>query len=179
MRKRLARIAFVLFSISLLAAQRGAWAQAAPSPDMSPPVLPADAPPPPPMENNAAPMAPSAPPMAASTPPTPSFKNDLGNGSTLKVGLLLQPQFQSLGSTALSGNSYNLFIRRTRLLVSGTLFGQFDYFFDTDYPNLFLADNTPADAMTGDGRVDGQAHAGDERPGRFHHLEAAGRRVQD
>jgi hypothetical protein len=153
MRKRLARTAFVLFSIYLLSAQRGAWAQAAPPPDMSPPVPPADAPPPPPapppMETNAAPMAPSAPPMAASTPPTPSFKSDIGNGNTLKVGLLLQPQFQSLGNTALNGNSYNLFIRRTRLLVSGTLFGQFDYFFDTDYPNLFLADNTPADAMTG------------------------------
>ena len=142
MRKRLARTAFVLFSIYLLAAQRGAWAQAAQAPDMSPPVPPADAPPPPP-------MAPSAPPMAASTPPPPSFKSDLGNGSTLKVGLLLQPQFQSLGNTALNGNSYNLFIRRTRLLVSGSLFGQFDYFFDTDYPNLFLADNTQADAMTG------------------------------
>ncbi len=151
MRKRPAKIAFVLSSVSLLAAQRGAWAQAAPPPDMSPAAPPAEVPPPPappPMESNAAPMAPGAAPMAASTPPTPSFKNDIGNGSTLKVGLLLQPQFQSLGSTALNGNSYNLFIRRTRLLVSGTLFGQFEYFFDTDYPNLFLADNTPADAAT-------------------------------
>jgi hypothetical protein len=157
MRKRLARIAFVLFSIYLLAAQRGAWAQAAeaPPPDLNAPVPAADAPPPPsampppsaaPMAPSAEPMAPIAPPAAA--PPAASFKNDIGNGSTLKVGVLLQPQFQSLGSNELAGNSYNLFIRRTRLLVSGTLFGAFEYFVDTDYPNLFLAGNEAPTATT-------------------------------
>ncbi len=44
-----------------------------------------------------------------------------------------------LGSNTLNGEAYNLYIRRTRLLAAGTLFGQFEYFFDTDYPNLFLA----------------------------------------
>lgn len=150
MGKRVARIAFVLSSLYLLTAARAARAQAggAAAPDLSAPAPASDVPPP-----GAAPMAPSAAPMAPSVapayPPTASFKNDIGNGSTLKVGLLLQPQFQSLGDHALDGNAYNLFIRRTRLLVSGTLFGAFEYFFDTDYPNLFLADNTPANAMTG------------------------------
>jgi phosphate-selective porin O/P len=66
---------------------------------------------------------------------------DPSSGSTLKVGLLLQPQFQALGATNLNGTSYNLYIRRTRLIVAGTLFSNFEYFFDTDYPNLFLATN--------------------------------------
>jgi hypothetical protein len=145
----------VLVAVALVGTGR-AWSQTpppdAPAPDSSAAApVPPPAPPAPPMEVIAPPMAPSAPPMApsappptvapASYPPTASFKSDIGNGSTLKVGLLLQPQFQSLGSTALDGNSYNLYIRRTRLLVAGTLFGSFEYFFDTDYPNLFLATN--------------------------------------
>jgi hypothetical protein len=91
-----------------------------------------------------APAAPMAPPPAAPAPawpPSVSFKSEPSTGNTLKVGLLVQPQFQMLGSNTLDGNAYNLYIRRTRLLVAGTLFGQFEYFFDTDYPNLFLATN--------------------------------------
>ena len=68
-------------------------------------------------------------------------------GNTLKLGLLVQPQFQSLGNNNLDGNSYNLFIRRTRFLVGGTVLGMFDFFFETDYPNLFLATNE-APSMT-------------------------------
>ncbi len=118
-----------------------------------------EAPPPPPEvtsgDQGAAPTAvppPAAPePAPAAAPalgssgvigaPIASFKIDPSSGNTIKLGLLFQPQFQSLGSTELSGNSYNLYLRRTRLLVGGTLFGTFDYFFDTDYPNLFLAGN--------------------------------------
>ena len=88
-------------------------------------------------EPAAAPMAP--PPPAPAWPPSVSFKSEASTGNTIKVGLLVQPQFQMLGSNTLDGNAYNLYIRRTRLLVAGTLFGQFEYFFDTDYPNLFLA----------------------------------------
>jgi len=96
-------------------------------------------------EPAAAPMAPPpAPPPA--WPPSVSFKNEPSSGNTLKVGLLVQPQFQMLGSNTLDGNAYNLYIRRTRLIVAGTLFGQFEYFFDTDYPNLFLATNEASTA---------------------------------
>ena len=102
-------------------------------------------------DGRAAAAAPMAPPPAAPAPawpPSVSFKSEPSSGNTIKVGLLLQPQFQMLGSNELDGNSYNLYIRRTRLLVAGTLFGKFEYFFDTDYPNLFLATNEAADAPT-------------------------------
>jgi hypothetical protein len=92
-------------------------------------------------------MAPPPAAPAPAWPPSVSFKSEPSSGNTLKVGLLLQPQFQMLGSNELAGNSYNLYIRRTRLLVAGTLFGQFEYFFDTDYPNLFLAGNEGPTAM--------------------------------
>ena len=113
-----------------------------PAPEIVPavPVVPSATPPmaePPP----AAPMAPPPAAPAPAWPPSVSFKSEPSSGNTLKVGLLLQPQFQMLGSNSLDGNAYNLYIRRTRLLVAGTLFGQFEYFFDTDYPNLFLATN--------------------------------------
>jgi hypothetical protein len=134
----------VVSILALIALGGNAWSQTpppgAPSPDTG--VPPAEA----------APMAPpGAVDIAPPAPPAgpPSFKLEAGPGNTLKVGLLLQPQFQMLGNTALNGNSYNLFLRRTRVLVGGTLFGTFEYFFETDFPNLFLADNTPANAMTG------------------------------
>jgi hypothetical protein len=125
-----------------------AWSQTPPPPDTSappppeagaPPAAVPAAPPPPPMEA-APPMAPPPAPPPAAGPP--SFKIDVGGGNTLRIGLLLQPQFQALGSTELNGTSYNLYLRRTRILVGGTLFdGMFEYFLDTDYPNLFLATN--------------------------------------
>jgi len=61
----------------------------------------------------------------------------------------LQPQYEALGSRTLSGYTSNLYIRRTRLLVGGTLFGVFEYFIDTDFPNLFKnnATVTPAGGM--------------------------------
>lgn len=78
------------------------------------------------------------PPAQPSLPPPPSFRIEGSNGSTLRVGLLLQPQFQSVNDAKLDKYSNNLYLRRTRILLGGTLFGVFDYFLDTDYPNLFL-----------------------------------------
>jgi hypothetical protein len=77
-------------------------------------------------------------PAPAAPSGAPSFKVEGPNGSTLKVGILLQPQFQSASSATLDKYSSNLYVRRMRLLFGGTLFGVFDYFVDTDYPNLFL-----------------------------------------
>ena len=140
-----------LFAVVGLGGQ--AWSQTPPPPDTGapPPPPPEAAPPavvpaaPPPPVEMMPPMAPPPAPPPAAGPP--SFKIDAGGGNTIKFGLLLQPQFQSLGSTALNGNAYNLFLRRTRLLVGGTLFdGKFEYFLDTDYPNLFLATNEAATA---------------------------------
>jgi len=115
-------------------------AAAAPAPADAPPAAPAAAP--------AEPAPAAAPPAPPPAPPNvfESLKIESKNGSaTLKVGLLLQPQYEALGSpdAAHEGTSNNLFIRRTRLLVGGTLFKTFEYFFDTDAPNLFRGSTDP------------------------------------
>jgi len=101
-------------------------------------------------------MAPTPPPPAESyvPPAQAAFKVETPNKSTIKLGLLVQPQFQSsqprFGTPASAANGWgnNLYIRRTRVLIGGTLFGAFDYFFDTDFPNLFLGQNvTTTDAV--------------------------------
>lgn len=81
----------------------------------------------------------TAPPTVAPAPTAFAPLKVESANATLKLGLLVQPQFEALGNSnpAISDGSYNLFIRRTRLLVGGTLFGKFEYFFDTDSPNLF------------------------------------------
>ena len=139
----MSRISVVVCALALTAGiARAEEAPPPPAPEAAPALPPA---PPPSVEPAvAAPMAPPPAPAAPAWPPSVSFKQEASSGNTIKVGLLLQPQFQLLGNHDLDGNSYNLFLRRTRLLVSGTLFGTFEYFFDTDYPNLFLADNTAA-----------------------------------
>jgi len=122
----------------------------APVPEAPPPAPMAPTPPPPPPV-----VAPSAVPMGASiatstaiAPSQSSFKIEAPNGSSVKLGVLLQPQYQMQGSTSLSGYAQNLYIRRTRFLIGGTLFGVIDYFMETDYPNLFLASNS-TNATTG------------------------------
>jgi hypothetical protein len=113
-------------------------------------MAPPPAPPPPP---------PAPPPAAATTvppyspafaPAQPAFKIETPNKSNVKIGLLLQPQFQALNDAnpAISGYGYNLYLRRTRFLLGGTLFGVLDYFFETDFANLFLPVVTPPNAMT-------------------------------
>ncbi len=140
-----------------------AWSQAGPPPvEAAPPAAEAPPPPPPPPPApppvEAAPMAPppaTTPPPAAEAPVPPAqaaFKIETPNKSSVKLGLLLQPQFQSsqarFGAGAgPSGYSNDFFIRRTRILLGGTLFGVFEYFVDTDYPNLFLQNIPATDAM--------------------------------
>jgi hypothetical protein len=67
------------------------------------------------------------------------------------LGLLLQPQFEAVGnqSPALAGGTFNFFVRRARVLVGGSLFGKFEYFFDTDSANLFKSDVAGANMATG------------------------------
>jgi hypothetical protein len=72
-------------------------------------------------------------------PAPPSFRVEASKDTNLRIGLLLQPQFQSASDAKLDKYSNNLYIRRTRILLGGTLLGTFEYFLDTDYPNLFLA----------------------------------------
>ncbi len=108
-----------------------------PPPPSSPP--PSSPPPPPAAEP---PPAPEPPPPAAAAPlvgPVPSPLKLEGPIGSIKFGVLLQPQFEAIGSPTANGVTDNLFLRRTRVLVGGTLFKVFDYFIDTDYPNLFKA----------------------------------------
>jgi len=112
-----------------------------PPPPPPPPPPPVEIAPPPPVPPAAVPMAASVAATTAIAPSQSPFKIETPNGSSIKIGLLLQPQFQMLGNNTDNGNSYNLYLRRTRLLVGGTLFGAIDYFFETDYSNLFLAGN--------------------------------------
>ena len=137
-------------------------APAAPTP---PPTVPPTVPPEPKTEPDVtgAAAAPAAPPIAHEPDPVPvapapdapaptafePLKIESKNGSaSLKIGLLLQPQFETIGSASAtsSGSTNNLFLRRTRLLVGGTLFKDFEYFFDTDAPNLFHTDPANANA---------------------------------
>jgi hypothetical protein len=107
---------------------------AAPPPAADPPPLATPEPPP-------AALAPNPPP-AGATAPT-AFKIEAANGSSLKLGVLLQPQFSAVGDFTRDSMAMNLFIRRTRILIGGSLFGTVEYFLDTDYPNLFLANSSP------------------------------------
>jgi len=68
------------------------------------------------------------------------MKIELPN-ATIKFGFLLQPQYEAIGSPAVNGASNNIFLRRTRFIMGATFFKYFEFFFDTDYPNLFRAAN--------------------------------------
>jgi hypothetical protein len=61
----------------------------------------------------------------------------------------LQPQFSATNgfSNAVNGYTINLFIRRTRLLFGGSLFGVVDYFVETDFANLFQGTPVAGNAM--------------------------------
>ncbi len=151
---------FLLSATAVVLLSSSAFAQVdappvAPAAPATPIDQPPPPPPPPPPVEVAPPPAPPTPPaavpmaasVAASTAIAPSqapFKIETPNGSSIKIGLLLQPQYQAVNSlpgSALDSYSHNLFLRRTRILVGGTLFGTIEYFLDTDYPNLFLSSN--------------------------------------
>jgi hypothetical protein len=135
---QLSCLAFVLaapFVNQLASAQPAPEPAPAAEPAIPPqPAPPAAAPTPEPAPAPAPAPAAEAPPTARPAP-TP-LKIESANNS-LKLGLLLQPQYEMAGSPTLSGVSHNLFVRRIRLLASATLFKNVELFFDTDYPDLF------------------------------------------
>jgi len=92
----------------------------------------------------------SVPPASAASstliaPAAGPLKIEDASGNSIRFGLLLQPQYQAASSPALNSYANNLYIRRTRLLVGGKFLGKVEFFFDTDYPNLFLDSNTAAE----------------------------------
>jgi hypothetical protein len=128
----------ILIPVSSFAQTAAPPPEAAPAPEAAPPAPPPEVAPPPS-------FAPPPPP----APSAPSFKVEAANGSSIKIGLLAQPQFESLGSRTENSTANNLFLRRTRVLIGGSLLKSFDYFFDTDFPNLGKGvDGTATNAMT-------------------------------
>ncbi len=64
---------------------------------------------------------------------TTQIKTD---NSSIKFGFLFQPQYEAIGAPVKDGTIQNLFLRRARFLVGGTLGSDFEYFFETDTANL-------------------------------------------
>ncbi|HXU06413.1 MAG TPA: hypothetical protein VN903_35900 [Polyangia bacterium] len=112
-----------------------------------------------PAESALPPMPPPAPPPPVSSPepaayvgfaPPPAPLRVDNSSSSIQFGVLGQPAFEMGGAPDDEKMAKNLFIRRFRLIVGGTLFKYFEFFFDTDVPNLFKQD--PADTMAGTGK---------------------------
>ena len=142
-------LATVLFGLAL--SVPNAFAQETPplAEPEAPPVTatPAAEPSAPPAIAPVAAPAMTMPPAAVSepslSPPAASpLKIEGKNGTSIRLGLLLQPQLQAVNNPEMSGYSKNLYLRRARILVGGTIFDKVEFFVDTDYPNLFLSSNT-------------------------------------
>jgi hypothetical protein len=74
-------------------------------------------------------------------PPPPAAPLQLTNpAGSLRFGFLAQPQYEAAGGAADDGFSHNFFVRRARLLVGGTLFNDFELFFETDFADLMKSD---------------------------------------
>jgi len=56
--------------------------------------------------------------------------------SSLKLGVLLQPQAELIETSDAEHHSQNLFLRRARLLLGGTYSERWSFFLETDSPNL-------------------------------------------
>ena len=151
-----------------------------PAPDVVPavPAVPAGPPPmaePPPAAPMAPPPAAPAPAPAPAWPPSVSFKSEPSSGNTLKIGLLVQPQFQMLGSNTLDGTR-TTFTSAARGSWSAERCSASSSTSSNRLPEPVPGDERRAD---GDGQCHHhQGHAGDEHPGRLHHLEGVRRHRQ-
>jgi len=153
------RSGYVTFaSLAVMLAAGTARAQTppadAPPPEAPPPAADAPVAAPPlavPAEMPAPPAPAPAPLSPAPTPVAPSqLKIDIPNGTNIRLGVLFQPAYQVAGSVSRNGYSEDFFMRRTRILIGGSIMGAFDYFFDTDFANIGLSANsagTMTDAM--------------------------------
>jgi hypothetical protein len=74
------------------------------------------------------------PPPPPAAPPGVKFE---GNGATLKLGFLIQPQYEfDTGTATTTTRNSVFFLRRTRLLAGMTVGSTFELFFDTEAFNL-------------------------------------------
>jgi hypothetical protein len=56
--------------------------------------------------------------------------------ATLKLGFLAKPAFEAVGNATKEGTTQNFFVRQIRIMAGGTLGENFEFFFETDSPNL-------------------------------------------
>lgn len=112
------------------------------------PVVVAPAPPAPPPPAAATSTIGPAPPDVATAPAVPApaktrLELQLDDGTSMRFGVLTQLQYEALGDfTADDGSnavSQNLYLRRTMILIAGTVLHDFEYFIDTDFADLFKA----------------------------------------
>ena len=74
---------------------------------------------------------------AAASPAAAQWQIESKDGaSSIKFGVLVQPQAELLETTDQEATSTNLFVRRLRLVVGGALGEHWSFFFETDSPNL-------------------------------------------
>jgi hypothetical protein len=81
---------------------------------------------------------PSAPP----APPKTRLGLELDNGTSIRFGVLTQLQYEAFGNFTDDPSqnvSQNLYLRRTMLLIAGTVLRDFEYFVDTDFADTFKA----------------------------------------
>jgi hypothetical protein len=90
----------------------------------------------------------AAPPVAAhkpthyeSVPPFSKLQLKLEGpyGMSIRFGTVTQVQYEALGNYAAHDVAQNLFLRRTMLLLGGTVLHDFEYFIDTDFADLMKA----------------------------------------
>ncbi|HJZ84924.1 MAG TPA: hypothetical protein VKN99_07110 [Polyangia bacterium] len=126
--------------LSLFGVASAAAAQEPPPPAEPPAVEqpPPEQPPPPTQPPPVLPPPVTPPPAPAPSAATGPLKIE-GPNASIRFGVLLQPQYEAAGSLTQSGYAHNLYLRRARVLVGGTLFQDFEFFFESDSPNLFKA----------------------------------------
>jgi hypothetical protein len=117
-------------------------------------------------------VASEAPAEAAETPPpapAPAAGSETGpyvpfaqppsplrienSSASIQFGILAQPQFEMAGAPDADKTTKNIFLRRFRFMVGGTLFKSFEFFFQVDWPNLFKLD--PGETMKFDKNAPG------------------------
>lgn len=115
----------------------GAPPAAEPAP-MAPP--PAEIAPPPayvPVSPGMGLAAPVPPPSPTAPIPSVAPLKIVGPNATIRFGMFMQPQFEALGAPNGNGYANNIYLRRARVVMGGTLFDRIEYFMETDSPNLF------------------------------------------
>jgi hypothetical protein len=98
----------------------------------------------------------AAPVPAQAPPPTPAkagappqLKIEAPNGTSIRFGVLWQGQLEAKGNSQNDEVSRNIYLRRFALLIGGTVLKDFEYFFDSDFADLFKAPTGEAGVKNG------------------------------